>query len=68
MQVNAPVKQRPQTLDSPFANMKEQRMRAQQDQIGGRKTSYVIQQKNFGGPQRNFFGYQRNFMGRHRSN
>ena len=63
MQVNATIKKRPQALDSLFANMKEKRMRAQQAQIGGRHTSYVIQQKNFVGPQRNFFGYQRNFMG-----
>ncbi|KAH9330369.1 hypothetical protein KI387_002477, partial [Taxus chinensis] len=35
--VNGPVKQRPQTLDSLFANMKEQRLRAQA-QAGGRQT------------------------------
>lgn len=66
--VNAPVKQRPQTLDSLFANMKEQRMRAQQAQTGGRQTNFATQQRNFGGWQRNFFGYQRNFTGRQRSN
>lgn len=65
--INGTVKQRPSTLDSLFANMKEQRMRAQA-QTGGRPRNFVAQQRNFVGRQRNFIGQQRNFMDWQRSN
>lgn len=61
--VNGPVKQRPQTLDSLFANMKEQRLRAQAQagvrQNGGRPNSL----RQYGGGRQN--GGGRQIVGRH---
>eukprot|EP00252_Welwitschia_mirabilis_P000649 TRINITY_DN1062_c0_g1_i4.p1 TRINITY_DN1062_c0_g1~~TRINITY_DN1062_c0_g1_i4.p1 ORF type:complete len:194 (+),score=28.04 TRINITY_DN1062_c0_g1_i4:383-964(+) len=44
----APLKQRPQTLDSLFANIREQRLMRTQGRMGGRATAIARLQHNFG--------------------